>query len=52
MNNVKQEVVWYRNYESIMIIYEDMQRHIEDGWRVHTCLNKSSDVLVVYERNI
>ena len=52
MNNVKQEVVWYRNYESIMIIYEDMQIHIEDGWRVHTCLNKSSDVLVVYERNI
>lgn len=52
MNNIKQEVAWYRNYESIMIIYEDMQRRIEDGWRVHTCLNKSSDVLVVYERNI
>ena len=52
MNNTKQEVVWYKNYENIIIIFEDMQRHIEDGWRVHTCLNKSSDVFVVYERNI
>ena len=27
-----------------------MNEWIDDGWRVHTCLNKSSDVLVVYEK--
>lgn len=50
MNNVKQEVVWYRNYESTTDIFYDMQKYIEDGWRVHTCLNRSADVLVVYEK--
>jgi hypothetical protein len=49
MKNIKQEVVWYRNYESIVVIKEDMERRIAQGWRVHTCLNKSSDILVVYE---
>lgn len=52
MNNVRQKVVWYRNYESMIVIAEDMQKRIEDGWRVHTCLERSSDVLVVYEINI
>lgn len=52
MVNVKQEVVWYRNYESIITIAEDMQKRIKDGWRVHTCLERRSDVLVVYETNI
>lgn len=52
MVNVRQEVVWYRNYERIVVIQEDMQRRIEDGWRVHTCLNKSSDILVVYEKQL
>lgn len=52
MNNVKQEVVWYRNYESIVVILEDMQKRIEGGWRIHTCLERSSSVLVVYETNI
>lgn len=50
MNNIKQKVVWYRNYEGMNIIFEDMQRQIENGWRVHTCLNKSSDILVIYEK--
>lgn len=50
MNNVKQEVVWYYNYVDARHIYESMQKRIDDGWRVHTCLNKSSDVLVVYEK--
>lgn len=45
-----QEVMWYNNYQPISDIYEDMKEWIKDGWRVHTCLNKSSDVLVIYER--
>ncbi len=52
MNNIIQEVVWYFNYVGARDIYESMQERIDNGWRVHTCLNKSSDVLVVYEKNI
>lgn len=51
MNNVIQEVEWYKNYVKIEVIFEDMLERIENGWRVHTCLNKSSDILVIYERN-
>lgn len=50
MNNVRQEVVWYPNYTNIEFIQESMERMIKEGWRVHTCLNKSSDILVVYEK--
>ena len=50
MNNVKQEVMLYSNYVNIDFIKESMERMIKQGWRVHTCLNKSSDVLVVYEK--
>ena len=50
MNNVKQEVVWYPNYTNMEFIQESMERWIKEGWRVHTCLNKSSDILVVYEK--
>jgi hypothetical protein len=49
---IKQEVEWYFNYTNISYIYEDMKKWIEDGWRVHTCLNRSSDVLVIYEKDI
>ena len=52
MTDVRQEVVWYKNYERIAVIQEDMHKHIEDGWLVHTCLNKSSDILVVYEKQL
>lgn len=52
MNNIMQEVVWYFNYVDARYIYEGMQERIDNGWRVHTCLNKSGDVLVVYEKNI
>lgn len=50
MNNIKQEVVWYRNYEDITIIYRDMKKLIEDGYRVHTCLERNCDVLIVYDK--
>ena len=50
MKHIKQEVVWYPNYRPIKDICQDMQMWIDDGWRVHTCLNKSSEVLVVYEK--
>lgn len=50
MGNIEQKVVWYRNYESIPEIREHMESCIANGWRVHTCLEKGYDVLVVYER--
>lgn len=52
MNNTRQEVVWYENYESIYIIFRDVQQRIEDGWRVHTFLERQCDVLVIYEKSI
>lgn len=51
MNKVKQEVVWYnRNYAKMELIVQDMRDRIKNGWRVHTCLDSSCDVLIVYEK--
>jgi hypothetical protein len=52
MSNVTQVVEWYRNFEDIAEIYEDMRSRIGNGWRVHTCLERRSDVLVIYEKSI
>lgn len=52
MRNVKQEAVWYRNYEEMEHIYKSIIRHIENGWRVHTCLERYSDVIIVYEKDL
>lgn len=46
----EQKVVPYYNWESLRTIQENMDEQIKSGWRVHTCLNKNSDILVVYER--
>ena len=48
----EQKVIWYPNYWEAKDIQKCMQDWIEDGWRIHTCLNKSSDVLVIYEREV
>ena len=50
MNNMKQKVVWYFNYIDTREIYIDIESWLEDGWRVHTCLERSGDVLVIYEK--
>lgn len=52
MKHVEQKVIWYRNYELVEDICDDMNTWIANGWRVHTCLNKISDVLVVYEKDL
>lgn len=48
----EQKVVHYFLWESAIDIKKDMNKHCEFGWRVHTCLNKDSDILVVYEREV
>lgn len=48
----EQKVVHYFRWDSISDIKKDMNKHGESGWRVHTCLNKDSDILVVYEREV
>lgn len=50
-DDVIQEVVWFQNWENITAIVDDMNKHIEKGWRVHTCLEKCAEVIVVYEKN-
>lgn len=51
--DTKQKVEWYRaGYEGIRDIYVDMQRYIDNGWRVHTCLERNYDVIVVYEKEL
>ena len=50
MNKVKQEVVWYRNFAKMEFIVQDIRDRIKNGWRVHTCLDRSCDVLIVYEK--
>ena len=49
---IKQEVVWYFNYTHMSNIYECMKMRIEAGWRVHTCLERQCDILVIYEKEI
>ena len=52
MKHVEQKPVWYPNYTEVQEICFDMEKHIADGWRVHTCLESSSRVIVVYEREL
>ena len=52
MNDVKQEVVWYKNYESAMTIFEKIHKRIEDGWRIHACLERDCDVIIIYEKDL
>lgn len=49
MSNMRQEVIWYRNYDQMAFILQDMRDRIESGWRIHTCLERDCDILVVYE---
>lgn len=51
--DTKQKVEWYRaGYEDIRDIYVDMQKYIDSGWRVHTCLERKCDVIVIYEKEL
>jgi hypothetical protein len=52
MNNVRQEVVWYFNCTDTSRIYESIKSWLADDWRVHTCLERQGDVLVIYEKEV
>ena len=52
MRNVEQMPIWYYNHTSMKSIYQSINEHIEDGWRVHTCLERYSDVIIIYERDL
>lgn len=52
MRNVEQMPIWYYNHTSTKSIYKSINEHIEDGWRVHTCLERGADVIIIYERDL
>ena len=47
---MQQEVVSFPNYAETKDIVRNMRAFIEEGWRVHTCLERGSEVIVVYEK--
>ena len=48
---VKQEVRVFPNHIQTSDIASNMNWHIEEGWRVHTCLERGAEVIVVYEKS-
>lgn len=48
----EQEVVRYYSYTPTGEIQKFMMKKIKDGWRVKVCLERESEVLVVYERMV
>lgn len=57
MNHVEQKVeMYFEMFEA----YKDMNKHIKNGWRVHTCTmgtyvagySPKEKVLVVYEKEL
>jgi alanyl-tRNA synthetase len=48
---VIQEVQRFPNHIDTSAIAESMNGRIDKGWRVHCCLVRGAEVIVVYERN-
>lgn len=48
---VKQKVRRFPNFVNTSDIESDMIWNIECGWRVHTCLERCAEVIVVYEKS-
>ena len=45
-----QKVEVYLIYLDAQEVAKCMQKEIDDGWRVHCCVNKSERIIVVYEK--
>lgn len=52
MKEVVQAAMLYENYRSMSFIHENIKRWLEDGWRVHTFLERNCEVLVIYEKKL
>lgn len=52
MKTKEQVARWYFNYTDIREIYNSINEYIENGWRVHTCLERHCDVIIIYERDL
>lgn len=48
---VIQEVQRFPNHIDTSVIAESMSGRIDKGYRVHSCLVRGAEVIVVYERN-
>lgn len=48
---VKQKVRRFPNFVNTSDIESDMIWNIESGWRIHTCLERCAEVIVVYEKS-
>ena len=48
---VIQEIQRFPNYVDTSAIAESMNGRIDKGWRVHSCLVRGAEVIIVYERN-
>ena len=52
MKTKEQIAKLYFNHIDIRKMCEDINEHIEKGWMVHTCLERYSDVIIIYERDL
>ena len=48
----KQTIVVYSNYRSILEIKKDIEEWLREGYTVRAFLERSSEVLVVFEREV
>ena len=39
-------------YENMKEAYEDMLRHIDNCWLIHTCVSNGFNIIVVYQRDL
>ena len=49
---LKQKVVLYENFLSAHAIYENINVHLKDNWKIHACINKNDNIIVVYEKEL
>lgn len=49
MKTKEQVVALYRN---MGVAHIDMEKSINNGWRVHTCVSDGHSILVVYEKDL
>lgn len=53
MKHVEQHAEWYRNYEDVWDIYNDINDRIANGWRVHTAIKVEGEhTIIIYERDL
>ena len=49
---VNQKVEVFPNYAETTKIAANMNQYINNGWKVHTCLGRGVEVIVIYEKEV